>query len=306
MVNIYSKLLFICNNIPMIRQIKIQEKITDRTEDSIKIYLNEIAKIRQITEEEEAKLAKRIRRGDVSALHELCKANLRFVVSVAKQYQYQYQWFPLSDLINQGNEWLIIAAKKFDEKKWFKFISYAVRRIRQKILEGLAEEGRIVRIPLNRIWDLNNISKTSNELEQELCREPISREIAEILNKNPRTIDETIAISKKASSLDSLVSDDPTAGTHIDFLENEEKDAADYGSNITSLKEDIDRTLSILSDKQKETITLHFGIGCDPKTVDEIAKILGIKSNAVRKAKERAIHKLQRLSTLEHLKQYLW
>lgn len=288
----------------MIRQIKIQQKITDREETSLSRYLLEIRKIDKITPEEEVKLAKRIRGGDVSALHKLCEANLRFVVSVAKQYQ--NQWMPLPDLINQGNLWLIIAAKRFDEKKWFKFISYAVRRIRQRILEGLAENSRTIRMPINKIWDLNAINKTSNALEQELGREATSEEIAEVINIDTNSIKEIKHISKKTLLLNDPIGEDHSDGTYIDFLRSEEKENADYRLYIESLKREITRAIATLSDREQKIIKLYFGIDCEIRTVDEIAQTLNISNEVVRYTREKAILKLKTSPTAKHLKQFLW
>jgi RNA polymerase primary sigma factor len=260
--------------LPMsMRQLKITKSITNRESQSLEKYLQEIGKVELISPEEEVKLAIRIKQGDQKALDKLTKANLRFVVSVAKQYQ--NQGLSLPDLINEGNLGLIKAAQRFDETRGFKFISYAVWWIRQSILQALAEQSRIVRLPLNKVGLTNRIQKAYSHLEQEFEREPSAEELAELLELDIEEVSSTLGIAARHVSMDTPLSEGED-NTLIDVLENPNAELAN--SNIEhkeSLKQEIDRSLKTLTERQKEVICFFFGIGVDhPMSLEDIGEKL--------------------------------
>ena len=267
-------------------------------------YLQEIGKVELISPEEEVKLAVRIKQGDQKALDKLTKANLRFVVSVAKQYQ--NQGLSLPDLINEGNLGLIKAAQRFDETRGFKFISYAVWWIRQSILQALAEQSRIVRLPLNKVGLTNRIQKAYSQLEQEFEREPSAEELAEILELDIEEVTSTLGIAARHVSMDTPLSEGEE-NTLIDVLENPNAELAN--SNIEhkeSLKMEIDRSLKTLTERQKEVICFFFGIGVDhPMSLEDIGEKFNLTRERVRQIKDKAITKLRGNSRSKMLRSYL-
>lgn len=285
------------------RHLKITKSITPRYSESFDKYLLEIWRIEMIDALEEIKLAHEIKWGNEQALKKLVNANLRFVVSVAKQYQ--HQWLSLPDIINEGNLWLIKAAKRFDETKGFKFISYAVWRIRQTILQALAEKGRIVRLPLNRIRQVNKIQKTSSKLEQILTRDPTDEEIAESLELSIDIVKDMQEYSWRALSLDKPISENDEA-TPMDLLKSEEHEASDYWLKIQSFKIEIARALSTLTPREAEIVKLYFWIDYPhPYTLEEIGEKLDVTSERVRQIKEKAVRTLKHTNKSKQLKQYL-
>ena len=250
------------------RQLKISKQITNRESQSLDKYLQEIGKVDLITPDEEVELAKRIREGDQIALEKLTKANLRFVVSVAKQYQ--NQGLSLGDLINEGNLGLIKAAQRFDETRGFKFISYAVWWIRQSILQALAEQSRIVRLPLNRVGSLNKISKTFSELEQKYEREPSPEELADVLEVTTAEVVDTMKISGRHVSMDApFVQGEENS--LLDVLENNSEETPDSGLMTDSLRREVQRALATLTQRESDVITLYFGLnGEHAMTLEEI------------------------------------
>ncbi|WP_224015837.1 sigma-70 family RNA polymerase sigma factor [Ferruginibacter albus] len=286
------------------RQLKITKSITNRESQSLEKYLQEIGKVELITPEEEVKLAIRIKQGDQSALDRLTKANLRFVVSVAKQYQ--NQGLTLPDLINEGNLGLIKAAQRFDETKGFKFISYAVWWIRQSILQALAEQSRIVRLPLNKVGLTNRISKAFSQLEQEFEREPTAEELATLLDLETEEVAATLGASARHVSMDQPLSDGEES-TLIDVLANPNADSTDMDINFkASLKTEIERSLSTLTDRQKEVIRFFFGIGVDhPLSLEDIGERFNLTRERVRQIKDKAITKLRTTSRCKLLRTYL-
>lgn len=286
------------------RQLKITKSITNRESQSLEKYLQEIGKVELISPEDEALLAKRIRQGDQRALDRLTRANLRFVVSVAKQYQ--NQGLSLPDLINEGNVGLIKAAQRFDETRGFKFISYAVWWIRQSILQALAEQSRIVRLPLNKVGLTNRINKAFSQLEQEYEREPSTEELADLLDIGMEEIAATLGISNRHVSMDSPLADGEEH-TLIDVLENPnaESTSAELEHN-QSLKTEIDRTLNTLTERQQDVIRYFFGIGVDhPMSLEDIGEKFKLTRERVRQIKDKAISKLKTNSRCKHLKGYL-
>src|SRR5882672_9881025 len=285
------------------RQLKITKSITNRESQSLEKYLQEIGKVELITPEEEVKLAIKIRQGDQNALDKLTKANLRFVVSVAKQYQ--NQGLSLPDLINEGNLGLIKAAKRFDETRGFKFISYAVWWIRQSILQALAEQSRIVRLPLNQVGSLNKISKAYSKLEQEFQREPSPDELSKLLELPTEKISDTMRVSGKHVSMDApfVQGEDNSL---IDVLENSDSPRADSLLMNESLQKEIDRSLSTLTEREREVIRLFFGIGMNHGlTLEEIGAKFDLTRERVRQIKEKAIRRLRHKSRSRLLKAYL-
>ena len=285
------------------RQLKITKSITNRESQSLEKYLQEIGREELITAEEEVRLARKIKEGDQNALDRLTKANLRFVVSVAKQYQ--NQGLSLPDLINEGNLGLIKAAKRFDETRGFKFISYAVWWIRQSILQALAEQSRIVRLPLNQVGSLNKISKAYSKLEQEFEREPSPEELAKILDIPTEKIADTMRVSGKHVSMDApfVQGEDNSL---IDVLENADSPRADGLLMNESLQKEIDRSLSTLTEREREVIKLFFGIGMQHGlTLDEIGAKFDLTRERVRQIKEKAIRRLRHKSRSRLLKAYL-
>ncbi len=285
------------------RQLKISKQITNRESQSLDKYLQEIGKVDLLTADEEVVLAKRIREGDQLALEKLTKANLRFVVSVAKQYQ--NQGLSLGDLINEGNLGLIKAAPRFDETRGFKFISYAVWWIRQSILQALAEQSRIVRLPLNRVGSLNKISKTFSELEQKFEREPSPEELAEVLEVTAGEVVDTMKISGRHVSMDApFVQGEENS--LLDVLENEGETKPDDGLMTDSLRKEVQRALSTLTQREADVITLYFGLnGEHAMTLEEIGEKFNLTRERVRQIKEKAIRRLRHTSRSKTLKPYL-
>lgn len=285
------------------RQLKITKSITNRETASLDKYLQDIGKEALITADEEVELARRIRAGDEKALDKLCRANLRFVVSVAKQYQ--NQGLSLPDLINEGNVGLIKAGQRFDETRGFKFISYAVWWIRQAILQALAEQSRIVRLPLNQVGSLNRIKKETSRLEQKFERPPSADEIAEALEIPGYKIDAALKITTRYISMDApLVDDEDTK--FIDVFVDESSPFTDAGLMRESLSLEIQRTLSTLSEKERDVINLFYGIGvANGLTLDEIALKFDLTRERVRQIKEKAIRRLKHNSRSKLLKTYL-
>ena len=286
------------------RQLKITKSITNRESQSLEKYLQEIGKVELITPEEEVKLAIRIKQGDQKALDKLTKANLRFVVSVAKQYQ--NQGLTLPDLINEGNLGLIKAAQRFDETRGFKFISYAVWWIRQSILQALAEQSRIVRLPLNKVGLTNRIQKAYSLLEQQFEREPSPEELAEVLELDIEEVRSTIGIGGRHVSVDTPLSEGED-NTLIDVMENTNADRAEVNiEHNESLKIDIDRSLKTLTERQKEVICFFFGIGVDhPMSLEDIGDKFNLTRERVRQIKDKAITKLRTNSRSKALRGYL-
>jgi RNA polymerase primary sigma factor len=286
------------------RQLKITKSITNRESQSLEKYLQEIGKVELISPEEEVKLAIRIKQGDQKALDKLTKANLRFVVSVAKQYQ--NQGLTLPDLINEGNLGLIKAAQRFDETRGFKFISYAVWWIRQSILQALAEQSRIVRLPLNKVGLTNRIQKAYSQLEQEFEREPSAEELAEILELDIDEVSSTLGIGGRHISVDTPLSEGED-NTLIDVLENPNAERAEMNiEHKESLKQEIDRSLKTLTERQKEVICFFFGIGVDhPMSLEDIGERFNLTRERVRQIKDKAITKLRSNSRSKMLRSYL-
>jgi RNA polymerase primary sigma factor len=286
------------------RQLKISKSITNRESQSLEKYLQEIGKVELITPEEEARLAGLIKQGDQSALDKLTKANLRFVVSVAKQYQ--NQGLSLPDLINEGNLGLIRAAQRFDETRGFKFISYAVWWIRQSILQSLAEQARIVRLPLNKVGLTNRIQKAFSQLEQEFEREPSAEELAELLQMDLDEVNSTLSINVRHVSMDTPLSEGED-NTLIDVLANPNAEKTNQKIEYDdSLKMEIDRSLKALTERQKEVICYFFGIGVDhPMTLEDIGERFNLTRERVRQIKDKAITKLKATNRSEILRSYL-
>ena len=286
------------------RQLKITKSITNRESQSLYKYLQDIGKEELITAETEVELAKRIKQGDQAALEKLTKANLRFVVSVAKQYQ--NQGLTLPDLINEGNLGLIKAAQKFDETRGFKFISYAVWWIRQSILQALAEQARIVRLPLNQVGSLNKINKAFSKLEQEYERPPSAEELAEVLEVPEDKIKESMKVAGRHVSMDAPLSSSEDGGTLMDVMANSDSPKADKLLMAESLQKEIERSLSTLTDKEREIIRLFFGIGMNHGlTLEEIGAKFNLTRERVRQIKEKAIRRLRHTSRNKLLKAYL-
>jgi RNA polymerase primary sigma factor len=285
------------------RQLKISKQITNRESQSLDKYLQEIGKVDLLTPDEEVELAKRIKEGDQIALEKLTKANLRFVVSVAKQYQ--NQGLSLGDLINEGNLGLIKAAQRFDETRGFKFISYAVWWIRQSILQALAEQSRIVRLPLNLVGSLNKISKTFSELEQKFEREPSPEELAEVLEVTTAEVVDTMKISGRHVSMDApFVQGEENS--LLDVLENDSEETPDSGLMTDSLRREVQRALSTLTQRESDVITLYFGLnGEHAMTLEEIGEKFNLTRERVRQIKEKAIRRLRHTSRSKALKPYL-
>lgn len=285
------------------RQLKISKQITNRESQSLDKYLQEIGKVDLLTPDEEVELAKRIREGDQLALEKLTKANLRFVVSVAKQYQ--NQGLSLGDLINEGNLGLIKAAQRFDETRGFKFISYAVWWIRQSILQALAEQSRIVRLPLNRVGSLNKISKTYSELEQRFNREPSPEELSEELELPTTEIVDTLKVSGRHVSMDApFIQGEENC--LLDVLENDTEDSPDSELITDSLRREIQRALSTLTSREADVVTLYFGLnGEHLLTLEEIGERFNLTRERVRQIKEKAIRRLRHTSRSKSLKPYL-
>jgi RNA polymerase primary sigma factor len=284
------------------RQLKITKQITNRESEALEKYLQEIGKEELISVDEEVELAQRIRKGDRKALERLTRANLRFVVSVAKQYQ--NQGLSLPDLINEGNLGLIKAAEKFDETRGFKFISYAVWWIRQSILQAIAEQSRIVRLPLNQVGALNKISKELNRFEQENERRPSVEELSEKIDLPEDKIDEAMNVNAHHVSVDAPFADGDD-NSLLDIMVNDNSPMADKQLVMESLRTEIANALKVLNDRERKIIEAYFGIGQPELTLDEIGAKMGLTRERVRQIKEKAIRRLRTSTTNKTLKTYL-
>ena len=286
------------------RQLKITKSITNRDSQSIEKYLQEIGKVELVTPEEEVNRARRIRQGDQIALERLTSANLRFVVSVAKKYQ--NLGLPLNDLINEGNLGLVKAAQRFDETKGFKFISYAVWWIRQSIIQAIAENSRLVRLPLNKVGSLTKINKAFSALEQEFEREPTPDELAETLEMGTEEVKTTLGLAGRHISMDAPFNDED-GNSLVDILENPDAAAADEGVEYHfSLKVETERTLATLTDRERGVLKLFYGIGVDnPMTLSDIGEVMGLTRERVRQIKDKSITKLRASTRSQSLKAYL-
>ena len=284
------------------RQLKITKSITNRESASLDKYLQEIGREELVTPDEEVELAQRIRKGDQEALEKLTRANLRFVVSVAKQYQ--NQGLSLPDLINEGNLGLIKAAEKFDETRGFKFISYAVWWIRQSILQALAEQSRIVRLPLNQVGSLNKINTALTRFEQENERQPTNEELSEMIDVPKDKISDTLRVGSRHVSVDAPFVEGED-NSLLDVLPNDDSPSADRGLVNESLNTEIERALSTLTDREREIVKYFFGIGCQEMTLEEIGERFGLTRERVRQIKEKAIRRLKSPSRSKLLKGYL-
>lgn len=285
------------------RQLKIIKQVTNRETVSLDKYLHEIGKVDLLTTEEEVNLARRLKEGDKAALDQLVKANLRFVVSVSKQYQ--NQGLSLPDLINEGNLGLIKAAQRFDETRGFKFISYAVWWIRQAILQALAEQSRIVKLPLNKIGSINKVNRAFTELEQKFEREPSIDELSQVLEIAPNDIKEALKSSSRHVSMDAPLSQDEDS-TMYDVLLSNETPSPDRGLLNDSLRKEIERALATLTIREAAIIRLYFGLnGKHPHTLEEIGEELDLTRERVRQIKEKAIKRLKQATRSRVLKSYL-
>ena len=288
---------------PVMRQLKITKQVTNRDTPSLDKYLQEIGRVDLISPEEEVQLARRIKANDPDALGKLVKANLRFVVSVAKQYQNQGMGLP--DLINEGNLGLMKAAQRFDETRGFKFISYAVWWIRQSILQSLAEQARIVRLPVNKIGSINRINRAFARLEQEFEREPSSQEIADMLEMIPEDVKESLKTNGRTISMDAPISSEEE-NTMYDVMQNPDTPSPDKNLINESLAWEIERALCSLSPRESKVLKLYFGLGMKhPFTLEEIGEELKLTRERVRQIKEKAIKRIQFTTRCKILKTYL-
>ena len=287
------------------RQLKIIKQVTNRETASLDKYLQEIGKVDLITADEEVELAKKIKNGDQAALEKLTKANLRFVVSVSKQYQ--NQGLSLPDLINEGNLGLIKAAQRFDETRGFKFISYAVWWIRQSILQALAEQSRIVRLPLNKIGALNKINKTFANLEQKYEREPSADEIGQVLEISEVDVKESMRHGGRHISMDApLMNSDENSSNMYDLMEGEDSPSPEGGLISESLRREIERALSTLTSREADIVRFYFGLnGEHAMTLEEIGQKFDLTRERVRQIREKAIRRLKHTSRSKLLKTYL-
>ena len=302
MFHLFALLLHVTLDLTIMRQLKITKSITNRESESLEKYLQEISKEELLTSEEEVELAQRIRNGDQKALDKLTKANLRFVVSVAKQYQ--NQGLSLPDLINEGNLGLIKAAEKFDETRGFKFISYAVWWIRQSILQAIAEQSRIVRLPLNQVGSVNKINRVLNKFEQENERRPSVDEISEKVDLPKEKIDEAMNINGRHVSVDAPFSESDE-GSLLDVLINDDSPMADRTLVIESLKAEINTALKTLTERERNIVEAFFGINQPELTLEEIGVKFGLTRERVRQIKEKAIRRLRNSTKNKLLKTYL-
>ncbi|HNI04491.1 MAG TPA: RNA polymerase sigma factor RpoD/SigA [Flavobacteriales bacterium] len=286
------------------RQLKISKQVTNRDTPSLDKYLSEIGKVKLINAQQEVELAIRIKQGDDNALEELCKANLRFVVSVAKQYQ--GQGLTLPDLISEGNLGLIKAAKRFDETRGFKFISYAVWWIRQQILQSLAEQARIVRLPLNKIGSINRINKAFAKLEQEHERPPTAAELAELLQMTLDDVKTSLSNAGKHVSMDAPLREGDDSGTMLDVMKSNNLPDPVEELMTDSLRSEIERSLGGLSVREADVIRLYFGLnGNQPHTLEEIGQKFDLTRERVRQIKEKAIRRLKHAGRGKVLRAYL-
>ena len=283
-------------------QLKINKSITNRSSAALDKYLSEIAKEPLLTVDEEVELAQRIHSGDKEALDKLVRSNLRFVVSVAKQYQNGE--LTLSDLVNEGNVGLIKAAEKFDETRGFKFISYAVWWIRQSIMQALAEQSRLVRLPLNQVGLLNKINKTIADFVQEHERQPSLHELARLVDVDESKIAETLSASSRGASLDAPFQDGEE-NSLISVLSDDSAPAADNGMDLESLSTDLEQILKELKPREIQVLKMSFGIGCNEKTLEEIADTLGLTRERVRQIREKSLKKLRDTAGADMLRKYL-
>ncbi|MEL6655975.1 MAG: RNA polymerase sigma factor RpoD/SigA [Bacteroidota bacterium] len=286
------------------RQLKITNKITSRESLALDKYLTDIGKISLLSAEEEAELARRIREGDQEALDKLTRANLRFVVSVAKQYQ--NQGLSLPDLINEGNVGLMKAARRFDETKGFKFISYAVWWIRQSILQAIVEYSRIVRLPLNKVGSYHKINGAFRSFVQEFEREPTNEELAELLEITPKDVANVLKGNTRHVSVDAPVSSEEGSATMLDFITSGDEDLPDNQLMEQSLKEEVQQGLSILSPREVEVLSTYYGLnGYKSLTLEEIGELYGLTRERVRQIKERAIRRLRKSYNRNSLRSFL-
>lgn len=286
------------------RQLKITKQITNRDSKSLERYLQEVSKEAMVTAEEEVELAKRIKQGDEEALKRLVNANLRFVISTAKQYQ--HHGLKLEDLINEGNLGLIEAAKRFDETKGFKFISYAVWWIRQSILKAIGEQSRLVRIPSNRINDIRKIAETASELSQEYEREATEEEISELLQMESSNVRNIISYSSKHVSIDAPIGNEDDGGSMVNMMEDQNISKPMDDLLQESLSKEIEMALSTINERDAEVIRLSYGLdGKVPMSIDDISDRFGISRNRVRQIKDKTIQKLRKSSNLKQLQSYL-
>ena len=284
------------------RQLKIGDKITKRDDAALDKYLVDISREKLISTDEEVELAQKIHKGDQRALNKLVRANLRFVVSVAKQYQ--NQGLSLNDLVNEGNIGLVKAAQKFDETRGFKFISYAVWWIRQSILQAISEQSRIVRMPLNQVGFQSKLSKAIVNFEQENERRPSVQELADILETDEEKVREALGTNGKKVSVDTPFQDEES-GSLIDIMTDETAPATDNKMERESLSKDLDAALGTLSDRERQVLKMLFGIGCNEMTADEGANTLSLTRERVRQIKERALKRLRESNNIDILAKYL-
>ena len=284
------------------RQLKIGDKITKRDDAALDKYLVDISREKLISTDEEVELAQKIHKGDQRALNKLVRANLRFVVSVAKQYQ--NQGLSLNDLVNEGNIGLVKAAQKFDETRGFKFISYAVWWIRQSILQAFSEQSRIVRMPLNQVGFQSKLSKAIVNFEQENERRPSVQELADILETDEEKVREALGTNGKKVSVDAPFQDEES-GSLIDIMTDETAPATDNKMERESLSKDLDAALGTLSDRERQVLKMLFGIGCNEMTADEGANTLSLTRERVRQIKERALKRLRESNNIDILAKYL-
>ena len=284
------------------RQLKIGDKITKRDDAALDKYLVDISREKLISTDEEVELAQKIHKGDQRALNKLVRANLRFVVSVAKQYQ--NQGLSLNDLVNEGNIGLVKAAQKFDETRGFKFLSYAVWWIRQSILQAISEQSRIVRMPLNQVGFQSKLSKAIVNFEQENERRPSVQELADILETDEEKVREALGTNGKKVSVDAPFQDEES-GSLIDIMTDETAPATDNKMERESLSKDLDAALGTLSDRERQVLKMLFGIGCNEMTADEGANTLSLTRERVRQIKERALKRLRESNNIDILAKYL-